>query len=104
MEIRRATVIQPARYTRQALEQHRQENAVHEDQRTPKMKFAERLVHMFAGRLWKPVVDAGKQCEERSGRDHVMEMADYVICVMQVNIRARQTERQARQAADAEHR
>ena len=65
---------------------------------------AEHVVHLPAGRLREPVVDAGEQREDRARRDDVVEVADDVIGVVQVDVRRREAERQAGETADAEHR
>ena len=57
-----------------------------------------------AGDLREPVVDAGEHGEDRPRRDDVVEVADDVVGVVQVDVGRRQAERQAGQAADAEHR
>ena len=68
------------------------------------MQLAEVLVHLPAGRLREPVVDAGEEREERARRHDVVEVADHVVGVVQVDVGGGEAERQAGQAADAEHR
>ena len=59
---------------------------VHEDERRPEVELAERLVHLAAGGLREPVVDAGEQREDRARRHHVVEVADHVVGVVQVDV------------------
>ena len=46
----------------------------------------EQLVHLPAGGLREPVVDAGEQREDRARRDDVVEVADDVIRVVQMDV------------------
>ena len=68
------------------------------------MNPAEEIVHHPAGRLRKPVIDAREERENRSRRHHVVEVADDVVGVVQVDVGAGQAEWQAGQPSDAEHR
>jgi hypothetical protein len=63
-----------------------------------------RSLIMAAGRLREPVVDAGEEREDRPRRHDVVEVADDVVGVVQVDVGRREPERQAGQPADAEHR
>ena len=54
--------------------------------------------------LREPVVDAGEHREDRSRRDDVVEVADDVIGVVQMDVGGGEAERQSGQSADAEHR
>ena len=62
-----------------------------------------RRVHLPPGGLGEPVVDAREDREDRARRHHVMEVADHVVGVVQVDVGGR-GQRHAGQAADAEHR
>ena len=64
----------------------------------------ERLVHDPPGGLRVPVIDPREQREDRPGRDHVVEVPDDVVGVVQLDVGEVQAERQAGQPADAEHR
>ena len=52
----------------------------------PEVDLAERLVHLPPGHLREPVVDAGEQREDRPRRDDVVEVADDVVGVVQVDV------------------
>ena len=71
-----------------SLQEHRQENHVHADERRPEMHLAPELVHHPAGRFREPIINPGEEREDRSRRDDVMEMRDHVIGVVQVKIGA----------------
>ena len=70
----------------------------------PEVDAAEEVVHLPAGRLREPVVDAAEQRHQRARGDHVVEVADDVVGVVQVDVGRRQAQRQPGQPADAEHR
>ena len=53
-----AAVVQPAVHAAQALDEHRHEDDVDADERAPEVDLAEQVVHLPAGHLREPVVDA----------------------------------------------
>ena len=61
------------------------------------MNPAEDVVHLPAGRFREPVIDAREEREDRPGRDDVVEVADDVVRVVQVDVGRREAERQARE-------
>src|SRR5215213_10260933 len=67
------------------------------------MDFAPEFVHETAGHFRIPIIDAGKEREDGSGRDDVMEMRDDVVSVVQMQIDEAEAERETGQTADAEH-
>src|ERR1700730_12084490 len=85
------------------LPQHRKEDDVDTDEGTEEVNPAEQGVHLAAGRLREPVVDACKQREDRTRRDDVVKMSDHVIGIVEVDVRGCKPERQSRQTADPEH-
>ena len=102
--VARAGVIQPAVHAHQADHEHRHEDQVHADERSPEMHLAEPLVEHAAGDAREPVVDAREQREHRPRCDQVVEVRDHVIGIVQRDITGRETERESGQAADTEHR
>ena len=68
------------------------------------MGLAQRLVHVAAGHFRIPEVDAREEGEDGARRDHVVEVCDDVVGIVQVQIAEVEAQRQARQTADAEHR
>ena len=99
-----AAVIEPAVHAMQPLDEHREENAVDEDERAEEMNLAQQLAHLTSRGFREPVVDAGQQREDRPRRHDVVEVPDDVIRVMQVDVARCEAERQTGQSADAEHR
>ena len=61
-----AAVVQPAVHAGQALDEHRHEDDVDADERAPEVDLAEQLVHLPAGRLREPVVDARRTARRSS--------------------------------------
>ena len=68
------------------------------------MHLAPEFVHQPPRRFRIPIIDAGKNGEDRPRRHDVMEMADDVIAVVQLNVAGVEAQRQPGQTADAEHR
>jgi hypothetical protein len=68
VHVDRAAIPQSAIHAREALHEHRHEDQVHEHERPEEVDLAERLVHHAARDFRKPVVDAGKEREDRPGR------------------------------------
>ena len=69
-----------------------------------KCMLAERLVHLPAGRFREPVVDAREEGHDGAGRHDVVEVADHVVRVVQLDVGGGEAERQAGEPADPEHR
>ena len=67
------------------------------------MYFAPVFAHAPSGHFGEPIIDASKQRENRSRRDHVMEVGNYIIRIMQMQIGEIETQWQAGEPADAEH-
>src|SRR5262249_48633320 len=87
-----------------ALREHGLENQVHEKERTPEVNLAPKLTHHPAGKFREPVIHTGEKSENCAGRNDVMEMGDYVIGVMEVNVAIAEAQWKPRQTTDAEHR
>ena len=68
------------------------------------MNPSERLVQPAPGDFREPVIDPCKEREDCSGRDDVVEVADDVVGVVQVDIRGREPEGKSGQPAHPEHR
>ena len=68
------------------------------------MYFAPIFTHFPACHLGEPVVDPGKDGKDRPRRDHIVEMRDDIIAVVQRHVAEVETERKAGQPPDTEHR
>src|ERR1700738_555805 len=99
-----AAIIPSAMHAEHSLQEHREKNHVHANERRPEMHFAPEIVHFPSGCFREPIINAGEQSEDRAGRDDVMEMRDDVIGVVQIKIGAVKGEWNSSQAADAKHR
>src|SRR4051812_10071269 len=68
------------------------------------MNFSQKLGHFAPRNFGIPVINSREESEDGSGRNDIMEMADHVIGVVQMNVRGRKSERQAGESPDSEHR
>src|SRR5205823_9846908 len=73
-------------HPKHSLQEHRQENHVHTNERRPEMHLAPEIVHHSASRLREPIIDSGKQGENSAGRDDIVEVCDDVVSVVQIEI------------------
>ena len=99
-----AAVVPAAMHARHTLQEHREKDAVDEDQRAPEMHTPEELVEHPPGGFRVPVIDAREDRENRARRDHVVEVTDDVVGVVQVEIDGIEGQRDAGQTSDTEHR
>src|SRR5436853_4492450 len=99
-----AAVVPTTMHAQHSLQEHRQKDHVHADERRPEVHLAPELAHGSTGGLGKPIIDPGEQTEDRPGCDDVMEMGDDVISVVQIEIGAVEGEWNAGKTADAKHR
>src|SRR5258705_1799561 len=79
-------LLPPPMHPGHSLQEHWKKNHVHADERRPKMYFAPEIVHLSAGRLGEPVINAGEKPEDCARRNDVMEMRDDVIGVVQIKV------------------
>ena len=79
----------------------REEQHVGADEGQPEVQLAERLVVHVAGHLREPVVPAGEDGEHGAERQHVVEVRDDVVGVVQRAVDAGVGEHHAGHAADA---
>src|ERR1041385_6736232 len=79
-------IVPPPMHSCHALQEHRQENQVHADQRRPEMHFSPELAHSSAGRFREPEIDTCKKAEDGAGRYDVMEVRDNVISIVQIKV------------------
>src|SRR5437867_2716846 len=68
------------------------------------MHFAPKLAHLSASCFREPVIDAGKNTEERYRHDEVMEIIDDVVGIVQIKIGRIKRQRNARKTANSKHR
>ncbi len=69
---------------------------------SPEVQLAEKLAVVVARHLREPVVEAAEDAEHRAERQHVVEMRDDVIGILQSGIDARIRQHNAGDAADDE--
>src|SRR3546814_6967531 len=81
-----------------------EEQDVHADEENPEMQLAQELAVHPARHLREPVIEAGEEREDRAQRQHIVEVRDDIIGVVQVRIDAAVGEYDAGHAADGEHR
>ena len=81
----------------------RKEDRVGADERHPEVNFAENVRIRVAGYLWEPVVPTSEDPEHGGKRQHVVEVRDHVICVLQHAIGSGIGHHDAGQPADREH-
>src|SRR3546814_1246404 len=92
-----------ARHARLDNEVLGEEKDVHADEKNPEMQLAQELAVHPARHLREPVIEAGEEREDRAQRQHIVEVRDDIIGVVQVRIDAAVGEYDAGHAADGEH-
>ena len=95
---------QPPREADHAQDVHREERAVEEDERQEEVHLAPVLVHHPAEHLGEPEVDRPEHAHRRAGEQHVVEVGDDEVRVVNEDVDRRGGHEDARQAADDEHR
>ncbi|KAF1857671.1 hypothetical protein Lal_00014188 [Lupinus albus] len=91
-----------ARHAGEAEEVHREEQDVRTDEGQPEVQLAGPFRDDAAGHLREPVVDTGEDDEHGAERQHVVEVRDDVVRVVEVLIDRRVGEHHAGHAADGE--
>ena len=89
-----------ARHAGQAEEVLREEDDVHADELQPEMQLADRFRVHVAGDLREPVVPGAEDGEDRAKRQHIVEVGDHIVGVMQRAVDAGIGEDHAGDAAD----
>ncbi len=79
----------PALKSLQAEEMLREEHDIHADKGDPEMESAQYSIIFDAPDFLKPVIEAGEDREHRPERQHIMEMGDHIIGVVQARIHRR---------------
>src|SRR3546814_15961638 len=79
-----------------------EEQDVHADEEDPEMQLAQELAVHPARHLREPVIEAGEEREDRAQRQHIVEVRDDIIGVVQVRIDAAVGVSVAGHAADVE--
>src|SRR3546814_7164346 len=80
-----------------------EEQDVDADEEYPEMQFAKRFIVHPARHLRKPIVESREQREHRAKRQHIVEVRDDIIGVVQVGVDAAIGQHDAGHAADGEH-
>ena len=83
---------------------HREERAVEGDKGKPEMNVTQRLIPSPAKHLGKPVIDPGEYCENTATENHVVDVCDNVVSIMNENVHRRGSHEDPGKAADHEHR
>src|SRR3546814_15757678 len=65
-------------------EVHREEQNVYADEEDPEMNLTQELVELPAADLREPVIEAGKKRKDRAKRQHIMEVGNHIIGVVQI--------------------
>src|SRR3546814_13807844 len=65
-------------------EVHREEQNVYADEEDPEMNLTQELVELPAADLREPVIEAGKKRTDRAKRQHIMEVGNHIIGVVQI--------------------
>src|SRR6185436_7043358 len=87
-----------------AQDMHRVKRTVEKDEREQEVNLAPVVVHHAAEHLGKPEVNGPEYAHRRTSKEHVMEMGHNEIGVVDKNVNWRRGHKDARQAADDEHR
>ena len=66
------------------LNKHGEEDDVHADQGGPEVEMVECFTHVPTRDFRIPMEDSTEEAKQDSGSNHVVEMPDYIIGVMQV--------------------
>src|SRR6218665_2511057 len=86
------------------LNHHRGEQQVHEHQGRPEVQFTQRFIHKSPRYLWIPVINTGEETEDTTRSNHVVEVTNDVVSVMQEKVDHVEGQRQTRKTTDTEHR
>ena len=70
---------------------HREEDRVNTDETQPEMNLAERFVHHTPEHFRIPEIDRSENGEDRSSEEHVMNMSDDKIRIVNKNIDRRRS-------------
>ena len=81
---------------------HREEGHVEADEEQPEGDLAQRLAHHPAGHLGEPVGERAEQREDRAADQHVVEVGDDEIGVVDLPVERHRGEHHAGQPADDE--
>src|SRR5215217_2421098 len=80
----------------------REEHQIDADEGQPEMHLADRLVVIVAEHLRKPIIPAAEDREDSTQREHIMEVGNDVIGVVQRAIDSRIGENDTGHSADGE--
>ena len=86
----------------QAERVHDQEGGVEADEDGPEVPLAQGFVELAAGDLGEPVVDAGEDGHHAAAEEHVVEVCDHVVGLVELGVDGDRAEVDAGDAADQE--
>src|SRR3546814_17448871 len=72
------------------------------DEEDPEMNLTQELVELPAADLREPVIEAGKKRKDRAKRQHIMEVGNHIIGVVQIVVDTTVGQYHAGNAADRE--
>ena len=84
----------------QADKEERNKNQVEADPGEDEVHFSPGLIHHPAEHLREPVIDPAKSCDDRGRYESVVEMRDYKIAVVQIDVGRVRPQRNAGYAAE----
>ena len=85
----------------QVVEWH--EDAVRSDEREPEMQPSQSLIHHAAGHLGEPEICSGKNPEDGRYAHHHVEVTDYEVSRMQINVNRGLSQEESADTAADEH-
>ena len=90
------------RHTGETRKVHREEQDIRTNERNPEMQSSDPVRGHIARHFWEPVIPCRKDREDRSKRQHVMEVSDDIIGIVKVTVEPRIRQHDASYAADCE--
>ena len=82
---------------------HWKESAIEEDEREGEMNLAPKLIHHAAKHFWKPEVNRPKNAEKASAEQHIVNMSNNEVSVVDEEIDRRRSHVDSAQTSDHEH-
>ena len=79
-------IIPPPVKSSHPLDEHWEKEHIHKDQRGPEMKVSEEGIHVPPGNLREPVIEACEESKENPWCNHVVEVPNHVVGVVQMEI------------------
>src|SRR6056297_1832288 len=64
----------------------RQQRHVKSDKNNTTSNFCPELTIHFTKHFWPPVMNSGEECHHHTAHHYIVEVGNYIVCIMQVNI------------------